>query len=268
MNYQSLERRKDHPEEKHPNVVRMATSGKVAIYTAVGSTFTMLTAAVLVAFIMIFLNSNIISQINATLRELQELCNSTHNDSTLNDGIEYIQWGHLECPPTSGTTKVYEGFAAGTFDTNNAPTPSSLCLPVSQGDNLNDSTTSQYGDTKVYMMHGMEYNTFLPKQENRSGVACALCKVSTRNTVVVIPATNQCNTLVDSSGNSWMKEYDGYLMQASVGSDYYCVDYDMQHFQNSQQNIVMLSHVAAGNDGPQVSSHNPQRVLSCVVCTV
>ena len=247
----------------------MASSARIAIYVAVSSTLIVLAATVLVAFIMIFCNSSFISQINA---ELQELRNSTHSQQPCNTRhisyITYIRWGHNECPPTPGTTKVYEGFAAGTYDTNNTSTSCNLCLPVSQGHNHYSHTASQYGGMEMYTVHGMVYNTFVPKRKNR-GVACTLCKVSTRNTVVMIPATDQCSMLMDSSGDSWTKEYDGYLMQASgAGSDYYCVDYDMRHFHNSQQNFATLSHVAAGKDGPQVSSHNPQKVLSCVVCTI
>ena len=234
---------------------RLPTWKKVAIGTAV---IVPLLVAVLVALIMAAANASDILKVNVSLQGL--------HDSRV---ITFIRWGHLECPPTPGTTKVYHGFGAGTYHTNNTPTPSSLCLPASYQHVRYNITNSLYGDTKVFMVHGIEYNTFILDRHGK-GVGCALCKTTSRSTVLMIPATDRCNNTTPTD-NSWTKEYDGYLMQASgAGSDYYCVDYNMRLFYDPQQisEVSTFSHVAAGNDGPQVSSYNPQRVLSCVVCTI
>ena len=223
----------------------------------IGTAVTVVVVAVGLSFIMAAYSSASISQTNANLQQL-------HDSRT----ITYIRWGHLECPPTPGTTKVYAGFAAGTYQTNDTPTPNSLCLPANYRHVHYNISNSLYGDTKVYMAHGIEYNTFVADRTGR-GVACALCKTLSRSTVLMMPATDRCNS-TDPNDNSWTMEYNGYLMQASgAGSDYYCVDYNMRMFYDSQQNptVATFSHVSAGNDGPQVSSYNPQRVLSCVVCT-
>ena len=234
---------------------KLITPKKVAIGVAV---MVPLVAAVLVALIMAASNTSSISKANANLEQL-------HN----NRYITYIRWGQPGVPPTPGTTKVYEGFAAGTYNTSETPTPSGLCLPASYRHVHYNITNSLYGNTKVYMVHGIEYNTFILDRHGK-GVGCALCKTTSRSTVLMIPATDRCNN-TNPNDNSWTKEYDGYLMQASgAGSDYYCVDYDMRLFYDPQQNpeVSTFSHIVAGNDGPQVSSYNPQRVLSCVVCTI
>ena len=248
-------------EENQPLVERREPK-KMSIPKKFGIGFAVFVAilAILAAFIMAVINRSSINQTNASLQQ------SRH--------ITYIHWGHLECPPTPGTTKLYEGFAAGTYATNETPTPSSLCLPTNYR-YVNYKKDSQYGNTKVYMVHELQYNTFIPGQNGKQ-VACAVCKTTSRSTILMMPATDRCYNTTPTD-NSWTKEYDGYLMQASgAGSDYYCVDYDMhwhyesQRLYESQHNaeISVLSHVVAGEDLPRVNGYDPQKVLSCAVCTI
>ena len=166
---------------------------------------------------------------------------------------------------------MYYGFAASTYINSTNPTPGSQCLPANykQIHYYNDSA-SVFGNTEVYRTHGMEYDTFVPGQDDIKGVACALCKVSTRSTLLMIPATHLCNS-TSPTDNSWTREYNGYLMLVrGAGSQYYCVDATMQRIGSSQTTpgTATFVHVVTGEDPPHDSIYDDKKVLSCVVCTI
>lgn len=225
------------------------------LYVVIGLAVLVLVAATFVGLVLAAINTD---QSHTTFQQLQDSRNAL-----------YIRWGHKECPPTPGTSKIYQGFAASTYLTTTTSTTGSQCLPlVPNNIEYWNDTASLYGNTQVYTVHGMEYNTFLPDREHK-GVACALCKVSTRSTVVMIPATKQCNS-TDPTDKSWTREYNGYLMLASgAGSEYYCADNAMETISDSQQNsdVSTFSHVATGKEISPPSNYNYNKVLSCVVCS-
>ena len=92
-------------------------------------------------------------------------------------GTIYIRWGKSSCPGISGTERVYEGIAAGSYY-NEGGGSNYLCLPK----------FPQYKSDLKYrsavdnhaQIHGVEYE--LPLQGSHDHNApCAVCHVSTRS---------------------------------------------------------------------------------------
>ena len=220
---------------------------------ALGSAIALLAAAAFTGFVMSANNTRYLSQ--SGYPSLQELGHEL-----------YVRWGSLNCPSTQGTKRVYQGIAASTYQTADSPTPGSQCLPYigPLNDYYNDSA-SLYGDTKVYMVHGMKYDTFIPNKSGK-GVPCALCsKSSVQSKVVMIPTADQCNSVGGT------KEYNGYLMLVSwAGPEYYCVDGEMQIITDKQEDsdVAKFVHVVTGSDISEDSTYKTDRVLSCVVCAI
>ena len=117
------------------------------------------------------------------------------------------------------------------------------------------------GDNYVY---GTEYE--VPIQGiHEHNVPCAVCAVSIREMVLMIPAKTSCPT-------SWTREYYGYLMsehQREERSMYECVDKDQESLSGSHTDIngCLFYHVEANCNGMPCPPYDPQKELNCVVCT-
>jgi hypothetical protein len=57
-------------------------------------------------------------------------------------------------------------------------------------------------------MYGAEYEAPMTSTKQNHDATCAICCISTRETVLMVPAKTSCPT-------SWTKEYQGYLMAES-----------------------------------------------------
>ena len=99
-----------------------------------------------------------------------------------------------------------------------------------------------------------------------NNVPCAVCYVSTRPTVVMIPAKASCPP-------TWTREYYGYLMTERVihnRATFECVDRDQESVPGTQANTngALFYHIEAncGTDLP-CPPYNTDQEINCVVCT-
>ena len=107
-------------------------------------------------------------------------------------GAVYVRWGNASCPTGQGTELLYSGRGAGSRSDHTGGGANHLCMP-------NDPDYMRYesGVQEQNYLYGMEYgsnNTQPLQSANESNVPCAVCYVTTRDTVVMIPAKVVCPT--------------------------------------------------------------------------
>ena len=175
--------------------------------------------------------------------------------------MTYTRWGNSSCPNVAGTDLVYSGRAGGTHYTHIGGAANYLCMP------LDPEYTLPYVASvrDANYVYGVEYEG--PIQGTREhNVPCAVCAVSTREMVLMIPAKTSCPT-------SWTREYYGYLMSGHRGHDgrfmYTCVDRGQESLPGSHANDngALFYHVEANCNGMACPPYDPQKELTCVVCT-
>ena len=192
-------------------------------------------------------------------------------------GAIYTRWGKSSCPQVEGTELVYSGITGGTPYNHNGGGSNYLCLPEhprysptltyrGQTD-ASDRYASRY-TSKVY---GSEYEFPLQGTHDHN-VPCAVCHVSTRPTVMMIPAEYLCPS-------TWTREYYGYLMTESKGTSsdirrramFECVDQDQESLRDSEGNTdgVVFYHTeaACAHGHLPCPPYDNNKELNCVVCT-
>ena len=174
-------------------------------------------------------------------------------------GAVYVRWGRTVCPSDQGTELVYSGRAGGSRYGHQGGGANHLCLP-DDPDHLQYISGVQ-GFTYVY---GVAYQTLSPL--NNHNVPCAVCHVTTRATLLMIPAKVNCPT-------NWTTEYTGYLMSANRGdhrSTYECVDKDPESvygLNGSSSNNALLYYVEPQCSGLSCPPYDSGKELTCVVCS-
>ena len=114
-------------------------------------------------------------------------------------------------------------------------------------------------------VYGGEYNSPIQGGNNHN-VPCAVCEVSSRDKIVMIPAKATCPP-------SWTREYYGYIMASYrewSRSRFECVDEDQESIPGSAGSSTpefRLQHVEAHCSGLPCPPYDPQKELNCVVCT-
>ena len=124
------------------------------------------------------------------------------------------------------------------------------------------------------VQYGQVNDLFPPIQGHKAnisylGVPCAVCRAERRGSLMMIPARNVCPT------GRWTREYIGYLMtdiSNSIAPDYICVDADatgveLKHNERHSANSFLTSVLGKCGVLP-CSSYEPNRDLTCVVCTL
>ena len=178
-------------------------------------------------------------------------------------GAVYTRWGRTTCPNITGTQLVYAGRAAGSWWNYKGGAANYLCLP-------NDPSFLQYtsgSQTLRNYVYGAEYETRdgpLSALHDHN-VPCAVCYVSTRGTVLMIPAKPTCPS-------SWTQEYNGYLMSEHYNyhrSMFECVDGNPETVSggSGSQDGVLFHHVEATCHGIGCPPYTAGRELACAVCT-
>ena len=176
-------------------------------------------------------------------------------------GVTYVRWGKSSCPSVTGTELVYAGRTAGTFY-NKPGGANYLCLPDTPEYTLSYTPGSQsYSE-----IHGTEYEQPIAGSHDHN-VPCAVCFVSTRVAVFMLPARTSCPT-------GWTREYYGYLMSTYQRNDhdrtsFECVDKDQESIPGSQAdtNGAVFYHVEANCNGIPCPPYNNYKELNCAVCT-
>ena len=182
-------------------------------------------------------------------------------------GVLYTRWGKSSCPNTPGTELVYAGRAGGTWYSQEGGGANYLCMPE---DPQYDSSLSYQAGVRDYArVHGAEYQEPVRGSHNHN-VPCAVCFVSTRESVLMIPAKSSCPS-------SWTREYYGYLMTEYKGTSsnirgrtmFECVDKDQESIPGSAANGngAQFFHVEASCNGLPCPPYNEHQELNCVVCT-
>ena len=172
----------------------------------------------------------------------------------------YTRWGKSSCPDVSGTELVYNGRSGGSYYSHQGGGSNYLCMPLNPDYTLR-SVSGHQGRSNVY---GAEYNDPITGTLNHD-VPCAVCSVTTRLQLLMIPAKTSCPA-------SWNREYYGYLM-----SEYYshhrtmfvCVDKDQDSVPGTQANTegAIFHHTEASCSGMPCPPYNNHQELNCVVCT-
>ena len=176
-------------------------------------------------------------------------------------GVTYTRWGKSSCPNVAGTELVYSGRAGGGHSLQDGGGIVNFqCMPQDPQYTL----TVQSGIIGHTYIYGTEYNNPL-QGSHRHNVPCAVCYVSTRETVLMIPAKTSCPT-------SWTKEYYGYLMsefRGRRGSTIECIDEDQESLPGSGASTLgaLLHHVEASCNGMPCPPYDATKELTCVVCT-
>ena len=180
-----------------------------------------------------------------------------------NGGVVYTRWGKSSCPNVTGTTLVYGGRVGGTHYTHKGGAANYLCMPDDP-----DYLSYQPGVQGRNFVYGAEYETFTGaplRAVQHHNVPCAVCYTSTRVAVTMIPAKTQCPS-------TWTLEYSGYLMSENLGhhrSMYECVDKNPDSLPGSASAAygALFYHVEANCNGMLCPPYNPQKELTCAVCT-
>ena len=189
-----------------------------------------------------------------------------------NGGVVYTRWGKTSCPNITGTELVYAGRAGGSWYGHTGGGANYLCMP-----NDPDYLAYQPGVQGWSYVYGAEYQPYSggPLQAvHDHNVPCAVCYASTRVAVTMIPAKTQCPS-------TWALEYSGYLMSTNTGNDHYrwnshhyrtmfeCVDKNPDSVQGSASDVngAVFYHVEASCTGMPCPPYDPQKELTCVVCT-
>ena len=178
-------------------------------------------------------------------------------------GTVYIRWGRTTCPSVPGTELVYEGIAAGSFYSQKGGGSNRLCLPMEPKYGAYRSGVQDYSP-----LHGSEYQTHgnfpIPNTYNHN-VPCAVCSVTSRSRILVVPARNDCPSM-------WTLEYSGYLMgeyKDHYRNTFECVDKDVESIPGSTSDVngALFYVVEAKCDGIPCPPYDPQKELTCAVCT-
>ena len=187
-----------------------------------------------------------------------------------NDGVVYTRWGKSSCPNVTGTELVYAGRVGGSWFSHTGGGANHLCMP-----NDPDYLTYQPGIQGWSLVYGTEYHTGGPwvgplSAVHDHNVPCAVCYASTRVAVTMIPAKTQCPS-------TWTLEYSGYLMSAYKGDSHYvdyrtmfeCVDKNPDSIPGSVSDLngALFLHVEATCTGMPCPPYDPQKELTCTVCT-
>ena len=132
--------------------------------------------------------------------------------------------------------------------------------------------TYEPGSQSFSEIFGTEYHNPVSALHDHSNVPCAVCTVSNRAAVVMIPARSTCQV-------GWMREYYGYLMSQSHSAvflrpneqrtTYECVDKDLEFVPGTEGDTggAQFYHVEATCNGLECPPYNNHQELNCVVCT-
>ena len=178
-------------------------------------------------------------------------------------GAVYVRWGRTVCPSEQGTELVYSGRAGGSYWGHKGGGANHVCLP-DDPDNLRFTSGTQEGS----YIYGVEYRPYSQPLQNVNyhNVPCAVCHVTTRATLLMIPAKVNCPT-------NWTTEYTGYLMTERYNhyrSTYECVDKDPESvsgLNGQDDNNAVFYHVEPQCSGISCPPYNSGKELTCVVCS-
>ena len=180
-----------------------------------------------------------------------------------NGGTVYVRWGHNQCPSTAQL--VYSGRAGGSHHGHSGGGSNLQCLPVNP-----NFLTPIRGDQHRAYMYGAEYETHTASnspvhRRHNTEVPCAVCHVSDRTAVYMVPAKYTCPT-------GWTREFYGYLMAEKYNhhrSQFTCMDIAFKSVTGSSANLDgLLFYFVEGRCGSlPCPPYDNAKEFSCAVCT-
>ena len=179
-------------------------------------------------------------------------------------GTVYVRWGHDECPSTAQL--VYSGRGGGSHYDHTGGGSNPQCLPLDP----NFLTPIGGVQTARAYMYGAEYRTWTDSNSQVHGrqnadVPCAVCHVSNRTAVYMVPAKYTCPI-------GWTREYHGYLMAEyydDYRSQFVCADVSLKQVAGTANfNGGWLLHFVEGRCGSlPCPPYDGTSELSCAICT-
>ena len=182
-------------------------------------------------------------------------------------GVVYTRWGRTTCPDTPGTELVYTGRAGGTWYNTKGGGVNYLCLPENP-----DYLGYKAGVQETSTVYGAEYETGTAAYTggplasiHNHNVPCSICSTTARVMVLMLPAKTQCPP-------SWTLEYNGYLMTEAHSynrATFECMDKDPERIPGSasNENGALFYHTEASCTGLRCPPYDPEKELTCAVCT-
>ena len=193
-----------------------------------------------------------VTQFEAELNNCQSVVQCAQSKST------YIRWGNSTCPDVSGTTLVYSGYAGGTAYFNRGGGSNHLCMPLDPEYTL----PTESGVQGFSLVYGSEYESAFLGSQNEN-VPCAVCLVSARSEVLMIPAKTSCPS-------SWIREYYGYLMsERNYRTTFVCVDEGMEFLPNrtGHADACDLWTAEVSCVSMPCPPYDEEKEVGCVVCS-
>ena len=181
-------------------------------------------------------------------------------------GVTYVRWGQKTCPDVAGTELVYTGRAAGTHHSHTGGGSNYLCLtkfPQSLEYGPGHSETSIWAAEYV-MLHGTPESH---RPLNGNYVPCAVCYVSSRTAILMIPGHYTCP-------KEWIREYFGYIMAESSKSKgrltFECMDAKPVALDGRRDNSrhgALFFHTEPRTPGLPFTPLDQHKEITCAVCT-
>ena len=183
-----------------------------------------------------------------------------------NGGTVYVRWGHDQCPSTAQL--MYSGRVGGPHYNHSGGGSNPQCLPMDP----NFLTPISGLQHLRAFMYGAEYEIYTDSNSHVSGrhnkdIPCAVCHVSNRTAVYMVPAKYTCPT-------GWTREYYGYLMASydrgkQFRSQFTCIDTALKPVTGSSANKNgLLFYFVEGRCGSlPCPPYDNTTELSCAVCT-
>ncbi len=140
-----------------------------------------------------------------------------------------------------------------------------MCLP----DDPDYTLEYTAGIQRNSLLYGTEfrdgyYGAVDPKYHGHN-IPCAVCYAAGRGTQLMYPAKTVCPP-------TWTREYIGYIMSERAiyyRGSFVCVDKDIDSIPGSAPpvDMVRLYHVEATCTGIDCPPYDPEKELTCAVCT-
>ena len=180
-------------------------------------------------------------------------------------GTMYTRWGRSSCPTSTGAELVYSGYAGGSWYGHTGGGANYLCLPEDP-QYCSDLRYRSGTQADRGLLYGAEYQHPTTSSHDHN-VPCAVCRVPTRTTVLMMPAKCDCPS-------SWTREYYGYLMSERYThqrSTFECVDRAMKHLPgglgDTNGALFYTVEVRCGHGLP-CPPYVDHKETNCVVCTM
>lgn len=155
----------------------------------------------------------------------------------------------------------FSGYVGGSWYGHTGAAANRLCM---SSEPLWDSEIGEGGGA---FLHGAEYeSTFSSKAKLNFDVPCAVCRVTTKTSTLMIPGRNICYP-------GWKLEYTGiltagYHVHASA-SEYLCLDADAEAVDHSDDddNGALFHYVIAQCTSLPCPPYKQNQHIACVMCS-